>query len=328
MKTLFFRLIGFWSVLLWSAGLVVAAESFPSKPITIVVPFAPGGATDAVARIYADNMSKTLGQPVVVQNMTGAGGTVGSRYVMRAKPDGTTILIGNLGTHVASLGLFANPGYDPVTDFKAVSLIASIPMFVVAKKSLPVKNFREFVTYLKEHPGQLSYGTAGIGSTAHLTCLYLEKLVGSQAQHVPYAGTGPALSALLGQHIDYVCDAAGAIVPQLQAGAVNGLVVTTRERLTALPDMPTSIEAGYPEFIVYGWIIIFAPKDTPNSVITILGDALAKAAKDPEVRDKILAAGSELPRIQDLGPQAAAKLLNQEIERWIPLMKSAGIRPE
>jgi tripartite-type tricarboxylate transporter receptor subunit TctC len=303
-----------------------SAQAFPTGPITFVVPFAPGGATDAISRIFAEHMSGTLGQPVVVENSAGAGGTVGSRRVMRAEPNGYTILMGNLGTHAASLALFADPGYDPRTDFKPVGLAASIPMFVATKKSLPVKNFREFAEYMKARPGKLNYGTAGIGSTAHLTCLFMEQQLGTRAEHVPFPGSGPALSALLGEHIDFVCDAAGAIVPQIQSGAVNGLVVTGRNRVDALPNMPTSAEAGFGKFIVYGWNIIFAPKGTPDAVMAKLSAAVAAAIKDPQVQKKVLAAGAELPRDEDIGPKAAAAIVKEDIDRWIPLMKGAGVQ--
>jgi len=303
------------------------AQSFPSGAITFIVPFAPGGATDTIARLYADHMSKTLGHPVVVQNMTGAGGTVGSRHVMRAPANGYTILMGNLGTHVASMALFADAGYDPRTDFKAVSLVASIPMFVASRKSLPVKDFRDFIQYLKANPGKLSYGTAGIGSTAHMTCLLMEQLVGGQAVHVPFPGSGPALASLLGNHIDYVCDAAGAIVPHIQTGAVKGLVVTSRNRLAALPNVPTSVEQGYANFLIYGWNVIFAPRSTPDAVIDKLYTAIIAARRDPEVQQKIVAAGAELPDISDMGPEPGAALVKSEVDRWIPLMRAAGIKP-
>ncbi len=306
----------------------VAQPAYPAGPIKLVVPFAPGGATDTISRIYAEHVSKTLGRPVVVDNVTGAGGTVGSRQVMAAEPNGYTLLLGNLGTHVASLAIFANPGYDPKADFKPVSLVANIPMFVAAKKAMPVKNFQEFAAYLRANPGKLNYGSAGIGSTAHMTCLYMEQLLGAKTEHVPYPGSGPALQALLGGHIDFVCDAAGAIVPQIQSGNVNGLVVTGRERLPALPMVPTSEEAGLAKFIVYGWTVIYAPKGTPDLLIERVAAALKVAGEDPVVRKKITDAGAEPPRPQDMGPRFANSLLSDSINLWLPLMKAGGVVPK
>ena len=320
-------------VLAFAASVALTAASFaqsayPAGPIKLVVPFAPGGATDTISRIYAEHASKTLGRPVVVDNVTGAGGTVGSRQVMAAEPNGYTLLLGNLGTHVASLAIFANPGYDPKADFKPVSLVANIPMFVAAKKAMPVKNFQEFATYLRANPGKVNYGSAGIGSTAHMTCLYMEQLLGVKTEHVPYPGSGPALQALLGGHIDFVCDAAGAIVPQIQSGNVNGLVVTGRERVPALPMVPTSEEAGLAKFIVYGWTMIYAPKSTPDPIVERVAAALKAAGEDPVVRKKITDAGAEPPRPQDMGPRFAATLLSDSINLWVPLMKAGGVVPK
>ena len=321
------------AVLVFAASAALAVPSFaqpayPAGPIKLVVPFAPGGATDTISRIYAEHASKTLGRPVVVDNVTGAGGTIGSRQVMAAEPNGHTLLLGNLGTHVASLAIFANPGYDPKTDFKPVSLVANIPMFVAAKKALPVKNFQEFAAYLRANPGKVNYGSAGVGSTAHMTCLYMEQLLGAKTEHVPYPGSGPALQALLGGHIDFVCDAAGAIVPQIQSGNVNGLVVTGRERVPALPMVPTSEEAGLAKFIVYGWTMIYAPKGTPDSIVERVAAALKAAGEDPAVRKKITDAGAEPPRPQDMGPRFATTLLSDSINLWVPLMKAGGVVPK
>lgn len=307
----------------WPAG--GSAQQAPGGQIIFIVPFAPGGATDTITRIFAEHLTTTLGQPVIVENMPGAGGTVASRRVMRADPNGQTILMGNLGTHAASLALFANPGYDPRTDFRPISLAASIPMFVASGKSLPVKSLRELAEYMNANPGKLNYGTAGVGSTAHMTCLFMEKQLGGKAEHVPFAGSGPALNALLGGHVDFVCDAAGAIVPQIQSGAVTGLVVASKQRVEALPNMPTAAEAGYPNFLVSGWNIIFAPRGTPDAVVERLSNAVARAVQDPAVQKKIIAAGAEVPSSADLGPRAAAAIVKDDIERWVPLLKAAGV---
>jgi len=305
-----------------------AAQDYPSKPITLVVPFATGGGTDAMSRIVAEHMSGTLGQRVVVENQVGAGGTIGSRRAARAAPDGYTIVMAGLGSHSAAMGLYKEPGYDPRTDFAAVSLVAYLPLFVVTKKSLPVTDFRSFVTLLKQDPGKLSYGSAGVGSSAHLACLYLEHLTGVKVEHIPFTGAGPALTALLGEHVDYTCDAAGPVVAQIKSGAVKGLVVTGRNRMAALPDMPTSAEQGMPNYIVYGWNMIMAPKATPADVIEKLSAAVAAAVNDKAVAQKIIDSGAEVPGAEERGPKAGDAFVRAELDKWLPLMKSAGIQPQ
>src|SRR5919107_3043363 len=202
-----------------------AQGPYPTRPITLVVPFTAGGTTDVVARLMADHMSRTLGQQLVVENVTGAGGTVGVTRVSRAAPDGYTLLMGNLGTQAASVGLYPKLAYDPRTDFEPIMNSASTPMLVVAKKDLPVKDFKEFIAYLKANASKMNYGTGGVGATSHLTCLFLDNLLGVKPQHVPFRGSGPALNALLGGQIDYVCDQTVGVVPQIQAGEAKGLVV-------------------------------------------------------------------------------------------------------
>ena len=202
-----------------------AQGTYPTRPITLVVPFTAGGTTDVVARFMADHMGRTLGQQLVVENVTGAGGTVGVTRVAKAEPDGYTILMGNLGTQAASVGLYPKLAYDPRSDFEPIMNSASTPMLVVAKKDLPVKDFKEFIAHLKANAPKMNYGSGGVGSTSHLTCLFMESLLGVKPQHVPFRGSGPALNALLGGQVDYVCDQTVAIVPTVQAKQANGLVV-------------------------------------------------------------------------------------------------------
>src|ERR671916_1985087 len=207
-------------VAMWTG--IGAAAAYPERAITMVVPFAAGGTTDVVARIMADNMSRTLGQQLVVENVTGAGGTVGVTRVSKAEPDGYTVLMGNLGTQAASVGLYPKLAYDPRTDFEPIMNAASTPMLVVAKKDLPVKDFKEFIAYLKANAAKMNYGTGGVGATSHLTCLFLDSLLGVKPQHVPFRGSGPALNALLGGQVDYACDQTVGVVPQIQEIKANG----------------------------------------------------------------------------------------------------------
>src|SRR5687767_4219643 len=224
-----------------------AQGTYPTRPITLVVPFAAGGTTDVVARLMADNMSRTLGQQLVVENVTGAGGTVGVTRVSKAEPDGYTLLMGNLGTQAASVGLYPKLAYDPRTDFEPIINTAGTPMLVVAKKDLPVKDFKEFIAYVKANASKMNYGTGGIGATSHLTCLFLDSLLDVKPTHVPFRGSGPALNALLGGQVDYVCDQTVGVVPSIQGGQANGLVVAMPERLAVVPNVPTSKEQGLPE---------------------------------------------------------------------------------
>jgi tripartite-type tricarboxylate transporter receptor subunit TctC len=302
-----------------------AQGTYPTRPITLVVPFAAGGTTDVVARLMADNMSRTLGQQLVVENVTGAGGTVGVTRVSKAEPDGYTLLMGNLGTQAASVGLYPKLAYDPRTDFEPIMNSAGTPMLVVAKKDLPVKDFKEFIAYVKANASKMNYGSGGVGSTSHLTCLFLESLIGAKPQHVPFRGSGPALNALLGGQVDYVCDQTVAVVPTVQAKEANGLVVAVPSRLSVVPDVPTSTEQGLPQFQATGWNALFAPKGTPKEIVTKLNAAAKAALKDENTRKRLLELGAELPDEAGQTPEALAKLVSSEIDKWVPIIKSAGV---
>ena len=302
-----------------------AAAAYPERPVTVVVPFAAGGATDVIARIYADHMSRTLGQQLVIENVTGAGGTIAATRVARATPDGYTLLMGNLGTQAASVGLYPNLAYDPRTDFAPVMNAAATPMLVAAKKDFPVKDFREFVAYVKANAGKLNYGTGGVGATSHLTCLFLDTLLDVKVQHVPFRGSGPALNALLAGQIDYVCDQTVGIVPQVQAGQVKGLVVAVKGRIPVIPDVPTSAEQGLPQFEAAGWNALFAPKGTPKEILDRLNGAARAALKDEGTRKRLLELGAALPDDAGQTPQALGELVRTEIDKWVPVIKKAGV---
>jgi tripartite-type tricarboxylate transporter receptor subunit TctC len=301
------------------------AQTYPQRQITLVVPFSAGGTTDVIARIMADDMSRTLGQQIVIENVTGAGGTVGAARVAKGTPDGYTLLMGNLGTQAASVGLYPNLQYDPRTDFEPVMNAAATPMLVVAKKDLPVKDFREFVAYLKANGEKLNYGTGGVGATSHLTCLFLDAILGTKPQHVPFRGSGPALNALLAGQIDYVCDQTVAVVPQIQAGSVNGLVVAVQSRLGVLPDVPTSAEQGLPEFQATGWNAMFAPKGTPKEIVQRLNTAARAALANDGTRKRLLELGAELPDAAGQTPEALRDLVRTEVDKWVPVIRKAGV---
>jgi tripartite-type tricarboxylate transporter receptor subunit TctC len=272
-----------------------------------------------------DHMSRTLGQQVVVENVTGAGGTVGVTRVMKSAPDGYTLLMGNLGTQAASVGLYPNLAYDPRTDFEPIMNSASTPMLVVAKKDLPVKDFREFVEYLKANAAKMNYGTGGVGATSHLTCLFLDSLLEVKPQHVPFRGSGPALNALLGGQIDYVCDQTVGVVPAVQAKEAKGLVVAVKSRIPVIPDVPTSAEQGLPEFQATGWNALFAPKATPKEIVDKLNAAAKAALRDEATRKRLLDLGAELPDEAGQTPEALRELVRSEIDKWVPVIKKAGV---
>jgi tripartite-type tricarboxylate transporter receptor subunit TctC len=303
----------------------IPAAAYPDRPVTIVVPFAAGGPSDVIARIIGEYWSRTLGQQMVIENVTGAGGTVGAIRVMRSAPDGYTLLAGNLGTQAASVGLYPNLAYDPRTDFEHVILTASTPMLVVAKKDLPVKDFSDFVIYVKANDKKLNYGTGGVGATSHLTCLFLDYLLGTKVTHVPYRGSGPALQALIAGQIDYVCDQTVGIVPSIQGGLVKGLVIAIPERSPVLPGVPTSEEQGLPTFRATGWNVMLAPKGTPAVIVDQLNAAGVAALRDEGVRKRLLDLGAELPGASEQTRAFAAELVRTEIDKWVPVIKAAGV---
>jgi tripartite-type tricarboxylate transporter receptor subunit TctC len=302
-----------------------AQAAYPERTITIVVPFAAGGPTDIISRIMGEHMSRTLGQQVLIENVVGGGGTVGVTRVMKASPDGYQLLMGNLGTQAASVGLYPNLPYDPRRDFEPILNTGGTPMLVVAKKDLPVKDFREFVTYVKQNAGKLNYGTGGVGATSHLTCLFLDSLLGVQPTHVPFRGSGPALNALVAQQVDYVCDQTVGIVPQIQAGTVKGLVAAVPNRIPVVPDVPTSAEQGLADFQVTGWNALFAPKGTPQEIITRVNAAGRTALADEGIKKRLLDLGLEISSPEAQTPQALAAWVAKEIDKWVPIIKKAGV---
>jgi tripartite-type tricarboxylate transporter receptor subunit TctC len=315
----------FFAATAWFLSGAMASAAYPDRPVTIVVPFAAGGPTDIIARIVSEHWSRALGQQFVIENVTGAGGTVGVTRVKRAAPDGYTLLLGNLGTQAASVGLYPNLAYDPRTDFEFIINLAATPLLVVAKKDLPVKDFRDFVDYMRANEGKLNYGTGGVGATSHLACLFLDHLLGTKTTHVPYRGSGPALQALIGGQIDYVCDQTVGIVPSIQGGLVKALVIASPERTPVLPNVPTSAEQGLPKFLTTGWNVMLAPKGTANAIVDQLNSAGRVALKDDLVRKRLLELGADLPAESEQTRASAAELVRSEVEKWVPVIKAAGV---
>ena len=308
-----------------AAILPAAAQDFPKRNITMVVPFAAGGPTDIVARIVGEHMSKTLGQPVIVENVVGAGGTTGSIRAMRAQNDGHTIIMGHMGTHAAAVSLYPNLAYKPDVDFEAIGMAAGTPILIVTRKDIPAKDLKEFVAFAKANNDKVNMAHAGVGSVSFTSCLLLNSILQTKPTQIPFNGTGPALNALVGSQVDYMCDQVVNLVPHVSGGTIKALAVGTEERNPALPDVPTSKEAGLPAFKVTAWNALFAPKDTPKPVVDKLADALDKALDDPAVRKRLLDLGSDIPDKKGRGPQALSMLVKSEIERWAPVLKGTTI---
>ena len=311
---------GLLMLVLGSAG----AQDYPTRPITLIVPFAAGGPTDVVSRIVAEHMSRTLGQQIVIENVVGAGGTTASTRAMRANPDGYTLITGHMGTHAASVALYPNLAYNPATDFEPIGMIAGTPVLILAKKDFPPKDLKEFVAYVKANADKLNMAHAGVGSVSFTTCLLLNSILGVKPTTIPYNGTGPAMNALVGGQVDYMCDQIVNVVPQVQAGTIKAYAIGTPERNPALPDVPTAKEAGLPQFEASAWNALFAPKGTPKQVVDKISAALDKALDDEVTRKRLLDLGSELPGKAKRGPQALAELVKSEIARWTPVIKAAG----
>jgi tripartite-type tricarboxylate transporter receptor subunit TctC len=299
-----------------------AHAAYPERPITMVVPFAAGGPTDVTARIVSEHMSRTLGQQIVIENVAGAGGTTGISRAAASQPDGYTIMMGHMGTHGAAPAVYPNLKYNPTKDFEPIGLAAGTPILIVAKKDFPAKDLKEFVAYVKADGPKLNEAHAGVGSVSHTTCTLLHSILGVQPNRVAYRGTGPALNDLVAGQVDYMCDQIVNLTPQIQGGTIKAYAIATAERNPALPNVPTTKEAGLPEFQVSAWNAIFAPKGTPKDVVAKLNDALVKALDDPNTRKRLLELGGDIPDRQGRSPEALAKLVQTEVARWATVFKS------
>jgi tripartite-type tricarboxylate transporter receptor subunit TctC len=300
---------------------VRAAADYPNRPITMIVPFAAGGPTDVVARIVAENMSRTLKQQIVVENVAGAGGTTGITRGAQAKPDGYTIMMGHMGTHGAAPAAYPGLKYDPTKDFEPIGLASGTPIVIVAKKDFPAKDLKEFVAYLKANSQKLNEAHAGPGSVSFTTCALLNSIVGAKPTRVAYRGTGPALNDLVAGQVDYMCDQIVNLVPQIEAGTIKAYAVALPERSPALPDVPTTKEAGLPDYQVSAWNAIFAPKGTPPEVVKKLSDALLKAIADPGTSKRLLDLGGDLSNKEARTPEGLRKLVESEVARWNKVLK-------
>jgi tripartite-type tricarboxylate transporter receptor subunit TctC len=303
---------------------VPADAQYPDKPITVIVPFAAGGPTDVVARLVGDHMSRTLGQTLVVENIGGAGGTLGMTRAAQAQPDGYTIAVGNMGTQSAAPALYPNLKYDPAKSFAQVGIVNHTPQAIVAKKDTPAKTLREFIDYLKANHTKLAYGHAGVGSISHVSGLVFNAKFGFTPNLVPYRGTALAIRDLVGGQIDYMVDQSLNVIPQIQAGTIKIYAVAAPERLLSLPDVPTTGEAGI-DFNFSAWNAMVAPKDTPKEIVTMLAEALSKALDDPAIQKRYIELGSSAPKGADRGPTGLQNLVESEVTRITPVIKAAGV---
>jgi tripartite-type tricarboxylate transporter receptor subunit TctC len=298
------------------------AQDYPNRAITVVVPFPAGGPSDVVARIVAEHMSRTLGQQMVIENVGGAGGTIGSGRVASAAPDGYTLLAGSMGSHVAAPVLTPNIKYSP-GDFAPVGPTAHSPAVIVAKKDFPAKDLKEFVAYLKQHGSAVKQAHGGIGASSHMACLLFNTAIGVKPTLVAYRGTGPAMNDLIGGHVDTFCEQSVSVSKQVAGGAIKGYAVSASERLAALPDVPTAKEAGV-DYQMSIWAGIFAPKGTPAAVAAKLAGALDKALDDEGVRKRIGDLGGSIPGKAERTPAAFDAYVKAEVARWAPILKASA----
>jgi tripartite-type tricarboxylate transporter receptor subunit TctC len=313
------------SIAMLPFGGVALAENFPSHPITIVVPFSAGGPSDAMSRILAERMKVTLGESLLVENVTGAGGSIGVGRAVRSPPDGYTISFGHLGTHVAN-GAIYKLGYDLVTDLEPVALLPSNPMIVVSKNAIPAKSLGELLEWLKAKPTPATAGTAGAGSGSHIAGLYFENITGIKLQYVPYRGTGPAMNDLVAGQIDVIVDQLSNSINQVRAGNIRGYAVTDTKRAESASDIPTTDEAGLPGFHMTLWSGLWVPKGTPKEIVDKLNAAAVDALNDPAVRKQLENLGLQMPPKDQLSPQALGDWQKAEIAKWWPVIKAANVK--
>jgi tripartite-type tricarboxylate transporter receptor subunit TctC len=299
------------------------AEDYPTRPVTIIVPFAAGGPADITARIVADIFSRHLGQRFVVENVGGAGGTIGTLRAARAAPDGYTILSGHVGTNALAAAFYPDLGYDPQKDFEPVGLTAEYPELLVVRKDFPANNLHEFVAYARANAGKLNVGHAGLGSVSYIGCLLLDTAMDIKPTMVPFTGTAPVLNAMLAGEIDYECDPVLGTLAQVRAGAVRALAIAAKKRSPMLPDVPTSAEQGLPEFDIAPFYAAFVPKGTPQPIIDKLADALNKGLSEAPVQKRLADLGADIIEPERRGPKPLADLVRSESARLMPILNAA-----
>jgi tripartite-type tricarboxylate transporter receptor subunit TctC len=313
------------AVLALALASVAALAAFPERQITLVVPAATGGQTDAIARIVAAHMAKTLGQPIVVENVTGGGGTIAAARVAHAAGDGYTIMMGHMGTHGAAPALHRDLKYDPAKDFAPIGLTAVAPMLIVTRTGFPAENLKAFVEYAKKNQNNVKEAHAGVGSQSHTVCTLLQSIMGTSTARVPYRGLAPVVNDLVGGHVDFACGDIGSFIGQLRAGTIRALAVASPQRVGMINDVPTAAEGGLPKLQASSWNAIFAPNALPKEVQAKLNTAVVEALDDDVTRKQLVNIGSVVPERADRTPQALQMLVESEVVRWSSVLKAAGV---
>jgi tripartite-type tricarboxylate transporter receptor subunit TctC len=312
------------AVALVTATTPVASQDSLGRPITLVVPFAAGGPMDAVGRILAPRMSELLRQPMIIENVGGAGGMNGSARVAKAAPDGTQIVLGNFGTHAANQTFFQNPLYNAATDFAPVALIAEVPFVLITRNNLPTENLGEFIAYAKANQSKMQYGSGGAGSSTHIACLLFNTVIGVNVTHVPYRGGGPALQDLIGGRIDYQCLDTPVAIPQIESGTVKAIAIFTRERSPSLPRLASAHEQGLVNFEASNWIGLFLPKNTSTEIVGRFHDAAVATMDTPSIKERLRTFGAVVVAQERRSPDYLQKFVVGEIEKWAAPIKASG----
>jgi tripartite-type tricarboxylate transporter receptor subunit TctC len=304
---------------------LASAQGYPTRPITLVVPFAAGGAFDVLARVLTPRLSEILQQQVIVENIGAAAGIVGTNRVAHAAADGYSVLLGTAGTHAYNPALYSKLPYDPAADFTAVGLVAEQPMVLVARKDFPPNTLPEFVSYVKANIANIQYGSAGVGSTTHLACALLNAATGLNVTHVPYRGGGPAMADMIAGQVQYMCSNTPGALPQMQGGTIKGIALLSRERSPLVPNLPTADEQGVPDLEAITWSGLFLPKSAPEPIVVTLNRAVAEAIDSKAVQDRLHELGTTLPSVERRSPEYLQNFVEREIARWASAIRAAGI---
>ena len=305
-------------------SLPAMAQVFPNKPVTLIVPFPPGGPSDTLARAVALRMGKNLGQPVVIENISGASGTIGLSKMVSAAPDGYTLGFGTNGTHVANVALFKKMPYDPIADFEPIGMAGGAALILVAKSGLPVNNLKDFISYAQANKAKLTFGSAGVGSISHSGCVIMLSELKLEVTHIPYRGVAPAMNDLMGGQIDFMCDQTTTALPQLAGGKIKALGVLSKQTLKQLPGVVTLASLGYADVDVRSWNAIFAPKGTSKDVVAVLNRSLAAAVGDPEFLAQMSAVGVDLPTSETVSPSVVSATIKLGLRRDVPALRARG----
>jgi tripartite-type tricarboxylate transporter receptor subunit TctC len=305
-----------------------SAQNWPNRPITMIIPFAAGGPTDVLGRLVAQRMGEALGPQIVIENVGGAGGMTGALRVAQASPDGYSIVLGTVGTHAQNQTLYKRPLYNAAADFTPVGLIAEVPIALIVRNDLPVSNLKEFVAYAKKNQQNMSYGSAGAGSATHLACVVLDGAMGTHITHIPYRGTGPAMSDLQAGRIDYLCEIITTAKPQIDGGAVKAIALLTKTRSPALPNLQTAEEQGLENAEAYTWNAIFLPKSTPEAIVTKLNGAVLEAMHSPLVKERLAGLGAQIVTDDRATPAYLGNFVKSEIVKWAGPIKASGAQAD